>query len=151
MMRHLPRSPAVMKLAAMLLSPLIAVHPAVGQQLFSEAEIRPLVEGLHNGTLAPATASANCKQRVEQDEGGNDIRQFMSTYLEVPEAQAVADFCDALVRAINADTVSAEGLILIAREQKDAEGFHEFGRLLRAVYFAHRLTPTAGAEEGKLR
>lgn len=151
MMRRLPRSPAGMVLAATLLSPLIAVHPALGQQPFPEAEVRPLVEGLRSGRLASATAGADCTQRVEQDEGGNGIRQFMSTYLEVPEEQAVSAFCEALMRAIKAGTVSAEGLIVIARERRDAEGFREFGRLLRAVYFAHRLTPAAGAEEGRLQ
>lgn len=123
--------------------------PSLAQQLLPEAEVRPLVEGLRNGTLAPATASADCEQRVERDEGHDDIRQFMSTYLEVPQEQAAPALCEALVRAIEAGTVNAEGLIVIAREQKDAQGFHEFGRLLRAVYFAHRLTPSVATEEGK--
>ena len=126
-------------------------QPAVGQQWFSTADITRLVEGLKNGTFSPAYVSKECESDIVEGSEGDNLRQVMSTYLEVPEPLAQGAFCRALVQAIIDDELTVEGLVKVARQRMDAGTFLEVGRILRAVYFAHRRMTTASIEGQELQ
>ena len=126
-------------------------EPAVGQEWFSTTDITRLVEGLKNGTLSPAYVSSECERDVVQGPEGENLRQVISTYLEVPEPLAQGAFCRALVQAIRDGELTTEGLVKVARQKIDADTFLEVGRILRAVYFAHRRTTTASLEGQELQ
>lgn len=116
------------------------------QESLEESEIRDLVEGLQNGTLQPSFASEQCHLGLQDDPQGDDLREFVSGYLEVPPETALPAFCDALVQVIKARTITLESLLTVVRQQGEAAGFLEVGRLLRAVYFSHLRASTASLE-----
>jgi hypothetical protein len=135
-------APGLLVLALMAL-PVPAVK---AQSDLDSAEIRLLVEGLRNGTLSSAYASAECSRGVAEIPESKAVRQLMTTYLEVPHELALAAFCDGLMRAIVARDIGVDTLLAVNREEVDATMLREFGRILRAVYFAHRRATTASAE-----
>jgi hypothetical protein len=67
----------------------------------------------------------------------------MSTFLVVPEELALAATCQAIMRAVKADEIPVEALVVFSRGELNSAGLFEIGRILRAVYFSHRLTTTA--------
>lgn len=108
-----------------------------------EEEMLGAVEGLRNGTLAPEDVNTACLASISASGDEHSYREVMAPFLEVPDDKAVPALCQALVRAISAETVSEETLrqILNPRD-KDAEAL-EVGRLMRAVYFSHRRSATS--------
>ena len=121
--------------------------PAVQAQTdLDSAEIRLLVEGLRDGTLSSAYASSECARGVTESSQSATIRRLMTTYLVVPDELALTAFCDGLMRAIVARDIGVDTLLAINRQEADATVLREFGRVLRAVYFAHRSATTASAE-----
>ena len=134
-------------LSALLLAwPVNLPAPAAAEQPFAEAKIRELVEGLQNGTLPPYFVSEACRLEMQSDPKGEDLREIMTTYLEVPPELALSAFCDALVAIVRSGDVTLEGLLRIARNEKDAAMGLEVGRFLRAIFYAHRRTSTASLE-----
>lgn len=129
--------------AAGLLAVAALPAPAVAQA--PEAEIRALTEGLQNGTIPLSLASEQCRQEIAAGEGPEEIAQFMSTFLVVPEELALAATCQAIMRAVKANEVTADALLIFAQDETDAAGLLEAGRVMRAIYFSHRLTTTASA------
>lgn len=146
-----PRTIAGMALAAALLSSPAAVQPAMAQNPFAEDDIRRIVEGLRDGTYSVRYASDECQRGFGKDPAVQDLREVMSTFLEVPEDLAVAAFCGALAQAIKDGEITADGMLLVSRNGRDAASALEIGRILRAVYFSHVVTTTASAEGGRLR
>jgi hypothetical protein len=124
--------------------------PSLAQPAF-EDDIRSMVDGLRDGTLSIAFASDECRRGLEEDPAGNDIEEVMAGFLEVPEDFGLAAFCRALVRAIKAGDVSADGMVLVSRDGRDPATALEIGSILRAVYFSHVVTTTASAEGRKPR
>jgi hypothetical protein len=147
----MPRSIAGMALAVALVSSPTAVQPALAQNIFAEDDIRRMVEGLRNGTYSVRYASEECQRGFGDDPAVQDLREVMSTFLEVPEDLAVAAFCDALAQAVKDGEVTADGMVLVSRNRRDAASALEVGSILRAVYFSHVVTTTASAEEGQPR
>lgn len=123
----------------------VAALPAPAAAQVPEAEIRALTEGLQNGTLPLSLASEQCREDLAKGEDAQAIAEVMSTYLEVPEELALAATCQAIMRAIKANEVTADALLLFAQDELDAAGLFEAGRVMRAIYFSHRLTTTASA------
>lgn len=119
---------------------------AATQQASSEAEIQRLVAGLQDGSLSPAYVSGECQRHVEAEDDRKDLKQVMSTYLAVPETQAVTAFCDALAEAVKAGDLQGETLAALPRMENDATLFLELGRVLRAVYFSHRIKLTGAGQ-----
>lgn len=117
--------------------------PVAATQPFVESEIRTLFEGLQNGTLQPSFASTQCHLGLRDDPQGDDLREIMAGYLEVPPETALPAFCDALVMVIRSRAITLESFLTIVRDRGDAASFLEVGRLLRAVYFSHLRTSTA--------
>ena len=121
--------------------------PAVEAQTgLEDAEIRLLVESLRNGTLSSADASAECALGIGETRESGAMKRLMTTYLEVPEELALAAFCDGLMRAIMTRDIGMDTLLAANRPEVDATALREFGRILRAVYFAHRSATTVSAE-----
>lgn len=128
--------------------PLLAA-PSLAQSSFVEGDIRRMVEGLRDGTVSVAFASDECRRGLEEDPGGKEIKEVMAGFLEVPEDFGLAAFCRALVQAIKAGDVSADGMVLVSRDGRDPATALEVGSILRAVYFSHVVTTTASAEGRK--
>jgi hypothetical protein len=131
---------AVLALAALLL------QPARAQSDLDAAAIRLLVEGLQNGTLSFSHASAECTRGLAEETDNENVRQVMATYLDVPDSIALSAFCDGLMRAIVSKDLGVDSLLAVNRKEPDATMLREFGRILRAVYFAHRRTTSVSAE-----
>jgi hypothetical protein len=143
--RRPPRHLAGSLIVAMLLAVSLPPAPATAQAFQDEENMQALADGLRNGTIPLSVASEQCRQEVAAGEGPEDIAQFMSTYLVVPEELALAAACQAIMRAIKADEISVDALVVFSRGELDSAGLFEIGRILRTVFFAHRLTTTASA------
>ncbi|MPZ11116.1 MAG: hypothetical protein GEU89_13040 [Kiloniellaceae bacterium] len=144
MKRHRPPHRFAGTLIAAMLLALFALPAAAAAQAFQdEEEFRVLAEGLRNGTIPLSVASEQCRQEIAAGEGPEEIVQFMSTFLVVPEKLALAATCQAIMRAVKADEIPVEALVVFSRGELDSVGLFEIGRILRAVYFSHRLTTTA--------
>ena len=129
----------------------VLAPPSLAQAPFAEDDVRRMVDGLRDGTLSAAYVSDECRRSLEDDPAGKDLEQGMATFLEVPEDLALSAFCRALVQAIKAGELSADGLALVSRDGRDPATALEIGRILRAVYFSHVVTTTASAEGSKPR
>jgi len=135
-----------MALAAALLSSLAAVPPAMAQQGPSEKEVRAFAEAVQDGSLSASQAHATCTQQFESDPSAKDVREVMSTFLEVSEADAISALCEALVRAIKADALTADELADTVRKSDEADLGVKVGRLLRTIYFSHTSVAAATVE-----
>lgn len=123
--------------------------PAVRAQTgLDDVEIRLLVESLRNGTLSSADASAECALGIIETPESAALKRLMTTYLEVPQELALAAFCEGLMRAIMTRDIGVDTLLAVNRPEVDAAALREFGRILRAVYFAHRSATTVSADAG---
>lgn len=140
-----PRTISRMALAAALLSPL-AAPPAMAQQGLSEEKIRAFAEAVQDGSLSASPAQATCTQQFESDPSAKDVREVMSTFLQVSETNAIGALCEALVRAIRADAITADELATTVRKTGEAELGIKVGRFLRTIYFAHTSVPAAAVE-----
>jgi hypothetical protein len=120
--------------------------PTAAQPSFDEKDIVRLVEGLRNGTMRPSFVSKECTQGMADTPDGEQLREVMATYLEVPDALALSAFCEALVQGIKTRDLTTEGLLLVSRQGKDAATFLEVGHFLRVIYFSHRLTTSVSLE-----
>jgi hypothetical protein len=129
----------------------VQAPPSLAQAPFTEDDMRRMVDGLRDGTLSVAYASGECRRSLEDDPAGKGLEQVMATFLEVPEDLALSAFCRALVQAIKAGELSADGLMLVSRDGRDPATALEIGRILRATYFSHVVTTTASAEGSKPR
>src|SRR3546814_15383222 len=134
-----------------MLFALFALPAAGAAQAFQdEEEIRALAEGLRNGTIPLSIASEQCRQGIAAGEDPEEIAQFMSTFLVVPEELALAATCQAMMRAVKADEITVDALALFSDGQLDSAGLLEMGRLMRALQFTHRLqTPASAAGEAE--
>ena len=128
-----------------------AQAPADAQQIFAGQDIHKLVQDLRDGTLELSYASDQCRRDVMDDPDEQDIRQLMATFLDVPEDLSIQAFCTALVQALRDNELSEQTLLAVNHQIKDAGAFMEVGRLLRAVYFSHRLNTTASAAKDNLK
>ena len=142
LLRRLPGALAVVALAAFTQLP----AQSAAQDALSDGEVRRLAEGLQQGSLSPAYVSGECQRHVEGSEEHVDLKQVMSTFLLVPETQAVAAFCDALVQAVKAGDLQGQTLAALPRITDDSALFLELGRVLRAVYFSHRIKLTGAGQ-----
>lgn len=131
---------------AVVLALAVGSDPAAAQ-VADEAAFRSFVEGVQNGTLPPALAERECQRELAGQEETDNVRQMMAGYLDVPEREALATFCASLVRAARAGEVTLETAGTLGRHQMDADFFQAFGRVLRAVHFAHDLTPGESVAE----
>lgn len=99
--------------------------------------------------MEPAFASQRCSGSLDLNFEGDDLRDVMATFLDVPADSALSAFCDALVVAIVDGRLTLSGLLQVARNQgSEDEALFEVGRLLRAIYFAHGPSPSASLEGG---
>ncbi len=111
--------------------------------------MREVFDGLQSGALKPATASERCSGSLNTNPEGDNLRDVMATFLDVPADSALPAFCDALVIAIVDGRLTLDGLLQVAGNQGSEDAaFFEVGKLLRAVYFAHEPSPTASLKGG---
>src|SRR3546814_4520026 len=99
-----------------------------------------------NGTMPSGLAGEECRRGMAATEDAEQLAQVFSAYLDVPEEAALGATCQALVRAIKAGDVSLDTLLLFTQPVTDSGELFEAGRLLRAIFLAHRLTTSASAE-----
>ena len=104
-----------------------------------DRQLLEAVDGLRSGALAPDDATELCANDLAASDDGADFREVMTTFLDVPSADAIPALCRAVVHGVVAGTITDDNLRpVLGTTNKNTEAF-EAGRLLRAVYFAHHL------------
>src|SRR3546814_9241813 len=96
-------------------------------------------------------AGEECRRGMAATEDAEQLAQVFSAYLDVPEEAALGATCQALVRAIKAGDVSLDTLLLFTQPVTDSGELFEAGRLLRAIFFAHRLTTRSEEHTSELQ
>lgn len=142
----LMRTIAATALAAALMASVSAVQSARAEDAFAEDDIRRMADDLRNGTISVSAAADECRRGLDEEPDAQEMREVFAAFLEVPEDYGLAAFCRALAQAIKDGELTAEGMVLVSRDGRDAATALEVGRLLRAVYFSHVVTTTASAE-----
>jgi|GEM_PF-4143767 len=110
--------------------------PATARPVAPE-EMLQMFNDLRSGALTPKLASSECLTDMVKSDEAEDMRQVMSTYLEVSRSNALPAFCDALVQAVQQGLFEPEDLIPIIDPRDERAESYAMGRLLRVIYFTH--------------
>lgn len=105
---------------------------------FTTREMRQMVEHLRDGSITPADARASCLQALGAAGKSGDYREFISTFLDVSDDEALPALCRAVVNGITAGSLSEAQLMPAIDPTGDDSEVIEFGRLLRVLFFSHR-------------
>lgn len=141
------RQEAAAVLTAVGLLVLGAGTPVLADDDAFTGEMREAVESLRDGSMTPAEASASCLGALEAGGKTRSYREFMSTFLNVPDDEAVAVLCRATVQGIADGSISEAQLGPALDPTGDDGEAVEFGRLLRAIFFSHRMSAADGGAQ----
>ncbi|MEQ8357576.1 MAG: hypothetical protein RH942_18725 [Kiloniellaceae bacterium] len=104
----------------------------------AEQKLVDTLSAVEFGTRDSSSASGACVGYMAAIRDARTMRYTMAGLLQVEPDDAVTATCQALVTAVGAGRFSASGFReLTLGSNLDAVSY-EFGRFMRAVYFAHR-------------
>ncbi|WP_299618775.1 hypothetical protein [Pelagibius sp.] len=126
-----------------------AIQPALAEAPALQRSERVLLEtmkALEMGSLGPSAARKTCRAEVAASKSVRSIREVSTGLFQVAEQDALGAFCAALVAAVESGQLTS-GFIEGSMSGNDEARSLGVGRVIRALYYAHRQSAAQSAQE----
>lgn len=132
--------------AAVFLAALMPSPAAMAEEL-SQAEQKPLqvLERTESGDLDPASVAERCVGYLSALKDAEKMRYVVVGLLQVRSEEALAAACEALIKATATGSYPAERFRAFALNEDPETNLLEYGRFMRAIFFAHYIEPASTA------
>lgn len=122
----------------------ILVHAVPGRSAElpqAEQEMLLVLERTAGGNLDPISASDSCVSYFSAAKDVERMRHTVVGLLQVRPDEALAAACKALIKSTAAGDYSAERFRALSLSEYPETNLLEFGRFMRAIFFAHSIGP----------
>ena len=126
-----------------------AIQPALSEAPALQRSERVLLEtmrALEMGSLDPSAARESCRTEVVATKSARSIREVSAGLFQVAEQEALNAFCAALVVAVESGQLNSTVIEGAISGNDEAQSL-VLGRVVRALYYAHRQNAEQSGQE----